>query len=214
MYKVSVLDKISFILVIIGGINWGLYGLFNFDIVHLLLGFNLQIVSRIIYILLGIAGVDMLIFILKTRKAWYWKKKIKGWFKPFIFYSSNESINFTISSTAKLSSSPDAITLTVEFFVTPNDKTPIRLFTLAFLPLNSILTSDLKEDAFFTNKVAGLACRPVAFLTTTSLVTTSYHLYYIIITNIYIIAFFKKITTETVYFNSIISNVSPDLQAL
>ncbi|ERI92936.1 hypothetical protein HMPREF1982_02094 [Clostridiales bacterium oral taxon 876 str. F0540] len=69
MYKVSVLDKISFILVIIGGINWGLYGLFNFDIVHLLLGFNLQIVSRIIYILLGIAGVDMLIFILKTRKA-------------------------------------------------------------------------------------------------------------------------------------------------
>jgi len=68
MYKLSVLDKVSFILVIIGAINWGLYGLFNFDLVHILFEANFQIASRIVYILIGIAGVDMLIFLLKTRK--------------------------------------------------------------------------------------------------------------------------------------------------
>lgn len=68
MYKVSILDKVSFILAIIGAINWGFYGLFNFDLVHILFEANFQIVSRIVYILIGIAGVDMLIFLLKARK--------------------------------------------------------------------------------------------------------------------------------------------------
>ncbi|MBL4934871.1 DUF378 domain-containing protein [Clostridium sp. YIM B02515] len=68
MYKLSILDKISFILTIIGAINWGLYGLFNFDLIHILFEANLQLASRIAYILIGIAGVDMLIFLLKTRK--------------------------------------------------------------------------------------------------------------------------------------------------
>ena len=72
-------------------------------------------------------------------------------------YSSIDSINLTISSTAKVSSSPDAITVTFASLVTPRDKTPIKLFMLAFFPLNSMLTSDLNDEAFFTSSVAGLA---------------------------------------------------------
>ena len=85
----------------------------------------------------------------------------------FFYYSSMLSINLAISSQAKASSSPLALTVIAAPLVTPKDKTPIKLLTLAFFPLNSILTSDLKAEAFFTNKVAGLACKPVPLLTTT-----------------------------------------------
>ena len=51
------LDKIALALVIIGGINWGLIGLFGFDLVGWLFGGQGAIVSRIIYTLVGIAAL-------------------------------------------------------------------------------------------------------------------------------------------------------------
>jgi uncharacterized membrane protein YuzA (DUF378 family) len=68
MYKLSLVDKVSFILVIIGALNWGLYGLFNLDFVQLIFGQNLQLPARIIYIIIGVAGIDMLLFLIKTRR--------------------------------------------------------------------------------------------------------------------------------------------------
>lgn len=68
MYKLSLVDKVSFILVIIGALNWGLYGLFNLDFVQLIFGQNLQLLARIIYIIIGVAGIDMLLFLIKTRR--------------------------------------------------------------------------------------------------------------------------------------------------
>jgi uncharacterized membrane protein YuzA (DUF378 family) len=52
----NILDIIALILLIVGGLNWALVGLFNFDIVAAILGL-LTIGSRIIYILVGIAAV-------------------------------------------------------------------------------------------------------------------------------------------------------------
>lgn len=52
----NALDIIAFILVIIGGLNWGLVGLFNFDLVATLFG-AMSVVSRVVYILVGIAAV-------------------------------------------------------------------------------------------------------------------------------------------------------------
>src|SRR5699024_8643727 len=71
------------------------------------------------------------------------------------------SINFTNSLTASTSSSPEVITVISVSFVAPKDKIPIKLLAFTFLPLDSILISDLKEEAFLTNNVAGLACKPV-----------------------------------------------------
>lgn len=68
MYKVNLIDKVSCILVIIGALNWGLYGLFSLDLVHAILGNQLQLIARIIYILIGVAGIDVLLFIIKTKK--------------------------------------------------------------------------------------------------------------------------------------------------
>lgn len=52
----KVLDNIALILVIIGAINWGLVGFFNFNLVDTIFGV-MSVVSRIIYALVGIAGL-------------------------------------------------------------------------------------------------------------------------------------------------------------
>lgn len=52
----KIIDNIALILVIVGAIVWGLIGLFNFNLVEALFG-NMTIISRIIYILVGISGL-------------------------------------------------------------------------------------------------------------------------------------------------------------
>lgn len=47
---------VAMILLIIGGINWGLVGLLNLDLVALLLG-SMPLVQKLVYILVGLAGV-------------------------------------------------------------------------------------------------------------------------------------------------------------
>ena len=51
------LDKICLVLTIIGAINWGSVGLFQFDIVAALFGGSASILSRIIYTLVALAGI-------------------------------------------------------------------------------------------------------------------------------------------------------------
>ena len=51
------LDKISLVLVIIGAINWALIGVFQFDLVAWLFGGQGAVVSRIVYTLVGAAGL-------------------------------------------------------------------------------------------------------------------------------------------------------------
>jgi len=47
---------IAIILVIIGGLNWGLVGLFNFDLVAAIFG-SMTVISRIVYTLVGLSAV-------------------------------------------------------------------------------------------------------------------------------------------------------------
>lgn len=51
------LDKISLVLVIIGALNWGSIGLFQFDIVAWIFGGQGAILSRIVYTLVALAGI-------------------------------------------------------------------------------------------------------------------------------------------------------------
>ena len=50
-----IIDKIALLLTIIGGINWGLVGAFNFDLVKFIFAFA-PILSTIVYILVGISA--------------------------------------------------------------------------------------------------------------------------------------------------------------
>lgn len=51
------MDTIALLISIIGSINWGLIGLFQFDLVAWIFGGQDAIVSRIIYAVVGLAGL-------------------------------------------------------------------------------------------------------------------------------------------------------------
>ena len=51
------LKKICLILIIIGALNWALVGLFNLDLVASLFGGSDELLARIVYIIIGIAGL-------------------------------------------------------------------------------------------------------------------------------------------------------------
>ena len=52
----KIIDKIALVLIIIGAINWGLIGFFNFDLVATIFG-DMSVISRIVYGLVGISGL-------------------------------------------------------------------------------------------------------------------------------------------------------------
>ena len=64
------MDKISLILVIIGALNWGSVGIFGFDAVAWLCGGPNSVIARIIFALVGLAGV-WCISLLCREKAVY-----------------------------------------------------------------------------------------------------------------------------------------------
>ena len=53
----SFIQRIALILTVIGAINWGLIGFFQFDLVAFLFGGQDAIISRVVYALVGIAGL-------------------------------------------------------------------------------------------------------------------------------------------------------------
>ncbi|MCL2023240.1 MAG: DUF378 domain-containing protein [Oscillospiraceae bacterium] len=51
------LDKIALVLAVIGAINWGLVGLFQFDAFAWMFGGSASIIARILYVVVALAGV-------------------------------------------------------------------------------------------------------------------------------------------------------------
>lgn len=52
----KIIDKIALVLIVIGAINWGLIGIFNFNLVSAIFG-DMTIIARIIYGLVGVSGI-------------------------------------------------------------------------------------------------------------------------------------------------------------
>ena len=59
------MDTIALILSIIGCLNWGLVGLFQFDLVAWLFGSQAALLSRVVYTLVGLAGLWLITFLLR-----------------------------------------------------------------------------------------------------------------------------------------------------
>ena len=55
-----VINSVTLLLLIVGGLNWGLVGLFDFDLVAALFG-ELSPLSRIVYVLVGVSAVYQLV---------------------------------------------------------------------------------------------------------------------------------------------------------
>ena len=63
-----VMDKIALLLVIIGAVNWGLIGIFQFDLVASIFGGQAAVISRIIYTLVGAAGLWCISLLFRDRE--------------------------------------------------------------------------------------------------------------------------------------------------
>jgi len=64
-----IMDRIALILTILGALNWGSIGLFQFDIVAWICGGPASLLSRIIYTVIALAGVWCVSLIFRARES-------------------------------------------------------------------------------------------------------------------------------------------------
>jgi len=67
MGKLNVLDWIVFVLVIVGALNWGLVGFFQFDLVAAIFG-AMSALARVVYALVGLSALYMMIMFPRMNK--------------------------------------------------------------------------------------------------------------------------------------------------
>ncbi len=68
MKQMNALDWVTYVLVIIGGLNWGLVGIFEFDLVAKIFGEG-EAVARVIYTLVGLSALYMLAMAGKMKSS-------------------------------------------------------------------------------------------------------------------------------------------------
>ncbi|MBQ8431658.1 MAG: DUF378 domain-containing protein [Clostridia bacterium] len=64
-----IMDRIALILTVIGALNWGSIGLFQFDLVAWICGGQSSLLSRIIYTVVGLAGIWCISLIFRARES-------------------------------------------------------------------------------------------------------------------------------------------------
>ena len=64
-----IMDRIALIVTIIGALNWGSIGLFQFDLVAWICGGQSAIASRIIYTVVALAGIWCISLLFRAREA-------------------------------------------------------------------------------------------------------------------------------------------------
>jgi len=67
MNKLNIIDWAAFVLVIVGGLNWLLVGLFSWDLVAAIFG-SMSVITKIIYDLVGLAALYMLVMMSKYAR--------------------------------------------------------------------------------------------------------------------------------------------------
>lgn len=65
-----IMDRIALILTIIGALNWGSIGLFQFDLVAWICGGPATLLARIIYTVVGLAGIWCISLVFRSRDAY------------------------------------------------------------------------------------------------------------------------------------------------
>jgi uncharacterized membrane protein YuzA (DUF378 family) len=68
--KMRTLDVIAAVLLVVGGLNWGLWGVAEFDLVAALFGGNTAILSKIVYGLVGMAALYQALSLRAIQRRW------------------------------------------------------------------------------------------------------------------------------------------------
>ncbi len=64
------LDVIAAVLLVVGGLNWGLWGMFEFDLVATLFGGNTSLLAKVVYSLVGFAAVYQAASVGAIQRRW------------------------------------------------------------------------------------------------------------------------------------------------
>ena len=67
-FVMAVIDKIALAIVIIGALNWGLIGVFSFDLVAWLFG-AMSVVTRVIYTLVALGGIWSISLLFRNERV-------------------------------------------------------------------------------------------------------------------------------------------------
>jgi uncharacterized membrane protein YuzA (DUF378 family) len=67
----KVFDVLAAVLLVVGGLNWGLWGAFQFDLVAAIGGGNTAALSRVVYILVGVAALYQAGSLKGIQKRWH-----------------------------------------------------------------------------------------------------------------------------------------------
>ena len=63
-----IMDRIALILTVLGALNWGSIGLFQFDLVAWICGGQSSLLSRVIYTVVGLAGIWCISLLFRSRE--------------------------------------------------------------------------------------------------------------------------------------------------
>ena len=63
-------DIIAAILLVVGGLNWGLWGAFEFDLVAALMGGNTAVLAKVVYCLVGLAAIYQAASVRSIQRRW------------------------------------------------------------------------------------------------------------------------------------------------
>lgn len=64
------LDIIAAVLLVVGGLNWGLWGLLEFDLVAAILGGNTAFLSKLVYVVVGLAAIYQAVSLKAIQRRW------------------------------------------------------------------------------------------------------------------------------------------------
>jgi uncharacterized membrane protein YuzA (DUF378 family) len=71
-------DIVAAVLLVVGGLNWGLWGMLEFDLVAALFGGNTAILSKIVYGLVGLAAVYQAVSLKAIQQRWNVQPALAG----------------------------------------------------------------------------------------------------------------------------------------
>ncbi|HCT44225.1 MAG: DUF378 domain-containing protein [Phycisphaerae bacterium] len=63
------LQLLTLVLLIVGGLNWGLWGLFEFDLVAAIFGGSTTLLSKVVYILVGASALVQLVGLFSAKSS-------------------------------------------------------------------------------------------------------------------------------------------------
>lgn len=65
----KMLRMVAFLLVVVGGLNWGLVGLMDMNLVDMIFG-TVPVLEQVVYVLVGLSAVWLLVDYTKYSKVW------------------------------------------------------------------------------------------------------------------------------------------------